>query len=112
MAATVPLVFSASVGESAKIPLAIAFSLFTGVLPAACLAGAAAHAPSPAQNGMSNGFVIQGATIGSLLGPPVMGALSAGFGNWENFWWVMLIGPAFGIFLVGGLRGAERRIAS
>ncbi len=112
MAATVPLVFSASVGESAKIPLAIAFSLFTGVLPAACLAGAAAHAPSPAQNGMSNGFVIQGATIGSLLGPPVMGALSAGFGNWENFWWVMLIGPAFGIFLVGGMRGAERRIAS
>ncbi len=110
IAATVPLVFSSGVGEDAKIPLAIAFSALTGVLPATCLAGAAAHAPSPAQNAMSNGFVIQGATIGSLLGPPVMGALTAGFGSWENFWWVMLIGPAIGMALVAGLRGAERRL--
>jgi cyanate permease len=110
MAATVPLVFSAGVGGEAKIPLAIAFSALTGLLPAACLAGAAAHAPSPAQNAMSNGFVIQGATIGSLLGPPLMGALTSSFGSWENFWWVMLIGPAIGLVLVVVLRGAERKL--
>lgn len=110
MAATVPLVFSAGVGGEAKILLAIAFSALTGLLPAACLAGAAAHAPSPAQNAMSNGFVIQGATIGSLVGPPIMGALTSSFGSWENFWWVMLIGPAIGLVLAAGLRGAERRL--
>ncbi len=110
MAATVPLVFSAGVGGEAKIPLAIAFSALTGMLPAACLAGAAAHAPTRSQNAMSNGFVIQGATIGSLLGPPVMGALTSSFGSWENFWWVMLIGPAIGLVLVAGLRGAERKL--
>ncbi len=112
MGITVPLVFSAGVGTDAKIPLAIAFSAMTGLLPAACLAGAAAHAPSPAQNAMSNGFVIQGATIGSLLGPPVMGALTSAFGNWENFWWVMLIGPAIGLVLVVRLRGADSKLAT
>ena len=111
MAATVPLIFSVAVGGEAKILLAIAFSSLTGLLPAACLAGAAAHAPSPAQNAMSNGFVIQGATIGSLLGPPVMGALMSSFGSWDDFWWVMLIGPAIGLVLVMGLRRAERRLA-
>ena len=111
MAATVPLVFSAAVGGEGKILLAIAFSSLTGLLPAACLAGAAAHAPSPAQNAMSNGFVIQGATIGSLLGPPIMGALTTSFGSWEKFWWVMLIGPAIGLVVVAWLRGAERRLA-
>ena len=111
MAATVPLVFPGAVSGEGKILLAIAFSSLTGLLPAACLAGAAAHAPSPAQNAMSNGFVIQGATIGSLLGPPIMGALTTSFGNWENFWWVMLIGPAIGLVVVAWLRGAERQLA-
>jgi len=111
MAATVPLIFSAGVGADAKIPLAIAFSAMTGLLPAACLAGAPVHAPSPAQFAMSNGFIIQGATIGSLLGPPIMGALTSAFGSWENFWWVMLIGPAIGLVLVAWLRGAEHRLA-
>jgi len=110
MAATIPLVFSAGVGSEGKILLALSFSALTGMLPAACLAGAAAHAPSPAQNAMSNGFVIQGATIGSLLGPPIMGALTTSFGSWENFWWVMLIGPAIGLLLVARLRSAERQL--
>ena len=110
MATTIPLVFSAAVGGDGKILLAIAFSSLSGLLPAACLAGAAAHAPSPAQNAMSNGFVIQGATIGSLLGPPIMGALTSSFGSWENFWWVMLIGPAIGLVVVVRLRSAERRL--
>jgi MFS family permease len=61
---------------------------------------------------MSNGFVIQGATIGSLLGPPVMGALTSAFGDWENFWWVMLIGPAIGLVLVARLRGADSKLAT
>ena len=106
MAATIPLVFSAGVGSEGKILLAISFSSLTGMLPAACLAGA----PGSAQNAMSNGFVIQGATIGSLLGPPIMGALTTSFDSWENFWWVMLIGPAIGLVLAARLRSAERRL--
>ncbi|MBT5677777.1 MAG: MFS transporter [Rhodospirillaceae bacterium] len=111
MATTGALVFSGGVvGAEAKIPLAIAFSALGGLLPASCIAGAVIHAPSPAQTSMANGFVIQGSTIGSLLGPPVLGALSAGFGNWENFWWVMLIGPVIGLGVVARLRMAENRL--
>lgn len=109
-AVTGALIFSGAIGMEAQIPLAIVFSTFTGLLPSACLAGAVMHAPSPAQNAMSNGFVIQGSTIGSLLGPPILGALAASFGNWENFWWVMLIGPTFGLVVTMGLRSAERRL--
>ncbi|PPR21440.1 MAG: hypothetical protein CFH39_01786 [Alphaproteobacteria bacterium MarineAlpha10_Bin2] len=109
-AVTGALIFSGGIGVEANIPLAVVFSAFTGLLPSACIAGAAMHAPTQAQNAMSNGFVIQGSTIGSLLGPPVLGALAASFGNWENFWWVMLIGPAIGLFVTAGLRGAERRL--
>ena len=60
---------------------------------------------------MANGFVIQGSAIGSLLGPPILGALSASFGNWENFWWVMLVGPVIGLGVVARLRIAENRLS-
>jgi len=113
MATTGALVFSGGVvGGEAKIPLAIAFSAVGGLLPASCIAGAVIHAPTRAQTSMANGFVIQGSTIGSLLGPPVLGALSASFGNWENFWWVMLVGPVIGLGVVARLRGVERRLAA
>ncbi|MBT6442121.1 MAG: MFS transporter [Alphaproteobacteria bacterium] len=106
------LIFSADISMGAKIPLAIAFSSLTGLLPAACLAGATAHAPSQGQIAMANGFVIQGATIGSLLGPPLMGAVATSFGSWEAGWWIMFIGPAIGLgVVVVLLRGVENRLA-
>ena len=55
-----------------KIVLAFVFSAVGGLLPAAAIAGAAAHAPRAAFVAMASGFVVQGAAIGSLLGPPVM----------------------------------------
>jgi MFS family permease len=59
---------------------------------------------------MANGFAIQGSTIGSLAGPPILGALAASFGNWENFWWALLVGPGIGLGVVAVLRGAEWRL--
>ena len=46
--------------DTAKIPLALCFALFGGLLPAACLEGGAAHAPSQDQVAMASGFVAQG----------------------------------------------------
>ncbi len=112
MATTGALIFSSGVvGADAKVPLAIAFSAVGGLLPASCIAGSVIHAPSTAQSAMANGFVIQGSAIGSLLGPPILGALSASFGNWENFWWVMLVGPVIGLGVVARLRIAENRLS-
>ena len=112
MGSTGALIFSTGVvGDDVKIPLAIIFSSVGGMLPASCIAGSVAHAPTLAQNAMTNGFAIQGSTIGSLSGPPILGALAAAFGNWENFWWALLVGPAIGLGFVTVLKGTEARLA-
>lgn len=112
MGTTGALIFSSGVvGTEAKVPLAIIFSALGGLLPASCIAGVVVHSPSPAQNAMANGFVIQGSAIGSLIGAPVLGALSTSYGNWENFWWVMLIAPVIGIGVAALLRGPEQQLS-
>ena len=80
--------------DSAKIPLALCFTLFGGLLPAACLEGGAAHAPAQAQVATASGFVAQGAALGSVLGPPLLAAVTGAFGDWTSAWWTMLICPA------------------
>ena len=92
-----------------KIVLAFVFSAVGGLLPAAAIAGAAAHAPRAAFVAMASGFVVQGAAIGSLLGPPVMAAAVEGLGGWAASWWVMLAVSGAGLGLVAGLIATDRR---
>ncbi|MDE0202530.1 MAG: MFS transporter [Rhodospirillaceae bacterium] len=109
MAVTGVLILAGSVPDDAKIPLAIVFSAGSGILPVATYAGAAVHAPKPDLVAMANGFMVQGAAIGMLLGPPLMAVVVGGFGSWEAAWWSMLICPAIGLAITAGLVGIERR---
>ncbi len=93
-----------------KLPLAFAFNLFGGLLPAAALAGTAAHAPRPEMIGTVNGAVVQGAAIGSLAGPPAMAVMIAGFGGWAGTYWLMTICCFIGVCLAGWLGIVERRL--
>jgi len=52
---------------------------------------------------------VQGAAIGSLLGPPVMAAAVEGLGGWAASWWVMLAVSGAGLGLVAGLIATDRR---
>lgn len=103
-------IFAPFGADAAKIPLAVTFSLLGGLLPASCLAGAAAHAPSYAQVAMANGFVVQGAALGSLIGPPALAAVAGAFGSWESAWWTMLVCPAIGLAGAAALRVTEARL--
>ena len=109
MAVTGMLILAGFVPDDAKIPLAIVFSACSGVLPAAAYGGAAAHAPKPQLVAMANGFMVQGAAIGMLLGPPLMAVVVGGFGSWEAAWWCMLICPAAGLVISARLFAIERR---
>ena len=109
MAVTGVLILAGFVPDDAKIPLAMLFSAGSGVLPAAAYGGAAAHAPTPQLVAMANGFMVQGAAIGMLLGPPLMAVVVGGFGSWEAAWWCMLICPAIGLAITARLFGIERR---
>ena len=97
--------------EPAKIPLALCFALFGGLLPAACLEGGAAHAPSQAQVATASGFVAQGAALGSVLGPPLLVAVTGAFGDWSSAWWTMLVCPGLGLVAVAAVRKADARLA-
>ena len=109
------LVFAAGIFAPAvpllwKLPLAFAFNFFGGLLPAAALAGTAAHAPRLEMIGTVNGAVVQGAAIGSLAGPPAMAVMIAGFGGWAGTYWLMAICCSIGVCLAVWLGIIERRL--
>ena len=97
--------------DAAKIPLALCFTLVGGLLPAACFEGGAAHAPSQEQAATASGFVAQGAAIGSVLGPPLLAAVTVAVGDWESAWWTMLVCPGIGLAVVIAVRRADARLA-
>jgi predicted MFS family arabinose efflux permease len=109
MATTAVGLYAPGLAVAAKLALAFAFSAFSGLLPAAVLAGTAAHAPGPGQVGTVSGMAVQGANLGNLLGPPAMAAVVAAAG-WGAGYWVMLIGGAVGLGLAALLALAERRL--
>ncbi len=109
MAVTGTLLLASAVPDAAKIPLAIIFSTGSGVLPAAAFAGAAAHAPKPELVAMASGFLVQGAAIGMLLGPPLLAIVVGGLGSWESAWWCMLVCPAGGLAIAAAIFAIEGR---
>ncbi|MGD9538283.1 MAG: CynX/NimT family MFS transporter [Alphaproteobacteria bacterium] len=108
MGATAAPILGAFTPDAAKVPLAFVFSAVSGVLPAAAFSGAAVHAPRPALVAMSSGFLVQGAAIGMLAGPPLMAAVVGSLGGWTQAWWTMLICPALGLAIAAGILAKER----
>jgi len=108
MGVTAALLLGTFSPDASKVPLAIIFSVGSGVLPAAVFAGAAIHAPKPSLISMASGFAVQGAAIGMLLGPPLMAFVVGSLGGWGQAWWVMLVGPVFGIVIALRILKIER----
>jgi nitrate/nitrite transporter NarK len=69
----------------------IALSLWGGMLPGAVMASVPVLAPSPQQIGAVNGFAVQGANLGLLLGPPAAGAVVALSGDWNDLLLLFLV---------------------
>lgn len=105
-------VYSGPFPVAVRVGCAFVFSVIGGILPTACLAGAPAHAPSPAQVGAVNGIIVQGANLGTLLGPPALAAAVAFAGGWSRAGWLLPIAGAAGFVLALGLRRVERRKAA
>lgn len=76
--------FWTALPDLARFSLTMVFSFFGGMLPATVLSGVVVFAPSPAQIGTTNGFLVQGANLGLFLGPPVFAAVVAATGGWES----------------------------
>lgn len=107
LAACGAAVFAAALPVAAKIAAGVAFSTAGGMIAAACISGAPSRAVSPLEVGAGNGMAVQGANLGSLLGPPALAAVVTA-GGWVNGPWFMLAAGAAGV----ALALAARRLAT
>ena len=82
MAASGAAVFMDSLPFAGRYGCALVFSAIGGVIPGVMFAGAPVHAPRPGLVSSVNGFIMQGAAIGQLLGPPFAGYLVTRSGTW------------------------------
>lgn len=93
-------IYATTLGAGAKLAAAFAYSFLGGLLPAAIMGGAPAHAPSPAQIGTTNGLILQWGNAGQLAAPPIFAALASA-GGWSLAAWFTLalglVGAAFGV---------------
>ena len=100
--------FSAAFPAALTVALAAVCSGVGGLLPAAVLAGTAAHAPSRDHVATVNGFVVQGSHVGVVAGPPVFAMFVAAFGSWEQGWILMAALGAAGLGVTAAIRAVER----
>ena len=99
--------FSAIVPPMLKIALAAIFSAVGGLLPAAILAGTAAHAPTRDHVATVNGFVVQGSHVGVVIGPPVFAMFVASFGTWDQGWILFAVLGIAGLGVTAAIRLVE-----
>jgi cyanate permease len=92
-----------------KIALAMAASGFGGMLPAAVLASVPVQARDPSEIATVNGVVVQLLNIGSFIGPPLLAALVAHSGGWDDGRWFLLGAGSIGLLLALGLRATEHK---
>lgn len=93
-------IFIDGVPDLLRLVLAGVYSAVIGVVPAALFTALPVHAPRPELVGASTGLLLQGSNIGSLLGPPITGALVVA-GGWPAAAWLTSV--ALGIAAAAGL---------
>lgn len=101
-------IFADGMPDLARLALAALYSAVIGVIPGALFTALPVHAPRPELLGASTGLMLQGSNIGTLLGPPITGALVTD-GGWSSAAWLTSI--ALGITAASGifLHRRERR---
>jgi len=77
-------VFAGGAPDGLRVPAAIAMSCISGVLPAACLAGAPSHARTASEVATCSGVVVHGSNLGNLLAAPIFATVVTYFGGWSN----------------------------
>jgi DHA1 family inner membrane transport protein len=93
-------IFMDGLPDVVRLALAAVYSMVIGVVPGALFTAIPIHAPRPQLVGASAGLLMQGSSIGALLGPPITGALVVS-GGWPAAAWLTSV--ALGIAAAAGL---------
>jgi hypothetical protein len=95
-----------------RVGAVVAFSLVVGIVPAAAFSGLTSMSAGTASAGAAVGLLIQGSSVGQLLGPPLVVGVGAAVGTWAGRP-ATLTGLAACLFVAALLyRRLERPIAS
>ncbi|HEX6995725.1 MAG TPA: MFS transporter [Gammaproteobacteria bacterium] len=101
-------IYSPAMPADARYGLAVAFSAFGGLLPAAVFATIPAIASRAASGAVVMGVVVQASHIGQLTGPPVVAAISDVTGGWSSSPLALVPAAAVAFVAAFGLRRALR----
>lgn len=104
-------IYSNALPPDARYLLAVAFSTFGGLLPAAVFATIPAIASRAASGAVVMGVVVQASHIGQLSGPPIVAAISDATGDWSASPIALVPAAAVAFAAVLGLRRVLRSAA-
>lgn len=85
-----------------RLLLCLVFSFIGGLIPGTLMAAVPFHSPGKEYIGATNGLIIQGSNIGTLLMAPALAAVVSLFGGWQG-------APL--IFVAAGLIGLSSALA-
>src|SRR3954466_15440818 len=94
-----------------RIGSALAFTLIVGIVPSAAFSGVVAMSAGTASAGAAVGLLVQGSSVGQLLGPPLVVGVGSAVGSWVGG--AVTLTCLAACLLVGGLlyRRWERPVA-
>ena len=81
-------IFAEGLGDLPRAAIACLYPLSAGLIPGAVFAGIPVHTRTPGETGVVSGLVSQGAFIGNLAGPPLLGFLILSLGGWAGAVWL------------------------
>ena len=82
LAVTVWGVLDPALPLAVRIASALAFTLVVGIVPSAAFSGVVAMSAGTASAGAAVGLLVQGSSIGQLLGPPLVVGVGSAVGSW------------------------------
>lgn len=103
------LIFGPGMPLGLRYGAALVFSGAGGLLPAACLVGAVAHAPKPRLVATSQGLLMQGSQLGNVAGPPILALVVAAGGGWQAAPFLLMPVAGLGVVLGVVLARLEKR---
>ncbi|HSH68499.1 MAG TPA: MFS transporter [Deferrisomatales bacterium] len=105
-------IYSPFLPGALRYVLCLVFTGVGGVIPASLYAAAPLHAPSRSALGTTNGIMMQGGNLGSMLGPPAMAAVVAGVGGWHAAPWLLVSAAGVSLALAVWLDRIEAAAAA
>jgi MFS family permease len=101
-------IFAEGAPDWLRLGSCLAFSYFSGVIPAVSFAASQSYARSQSQVASLQGLMMQGSNLGQFVGPPAIAAAVSVSGRWGDAVYVMVAAAAL-TFVCGLAVGRDER---